>query len=230
MSLSPLDGTTRLLGDGGASAHAHDHSADAVRLAVRLGAAGVLLNVWVDADGEVVVARSGGRSVRRAARPRRGTVAPRALLADVFEATPPGTVVAVGIADDEAFVASVRIAEEVDRVADLWCRSSDLGRLVNWRAERPEVHLVLAVPRLPHAGGLEREIATMRRDGIDAIELRASDWTAGHVVLAHRFGRYAWSTDADYPHQIVAMLTNGLDVVAGRNVEHLVDQARALRA
>lgn len=229
VALPSLDDTTWLLADGGASLNARDHTGDAVRLALRLGATGVLFNVWPTAAGDLVVARTEGRGRRRVTKLRDGTTATATVLGDVLEAAPAGTLLGIGVRDDAAFEAVAAAVTAAGRDADVWYRNADLERLTAWRRQCPEANFVLPLARAPRAGGLEREVAGMRGAGVGALEMRASEWTGGHVALAHRFGRYAWATDADYPHVIEELLTGGLDAVAGRNIEYLVDTAAGIR-
>ncbi len=228
VSLPPLNGATQLIGDGGASAHAEDHSPAAVQLALRLGAHGVSLSAWPE-DGRLVVSRSPQRRRRRRAKPTTSPASERPELRDVLGATPPGTLISLTVDSDDAFRRAVEIADAEGRINDLWIGGANLERMERWRSEHPTLHLVLTLDRTPQAGGLERDVAALRRLGVEALQLRASDWTSGHVALAHRFGRAAWARDADYPHIAARMLTIGIDVLAGRDVDVLVDAARAAR-
>lgn len=229
VSLPTLDGPAILVADGGASAHAPDHSLEAFRLATRLGATGLGLDVLSDPSARLVVARRRSR-VLRGPRWRRADTAEggeRLLLSDLLAEIPSGIALGARVEDRTAFDALIQQVSAVGRCGDLWCRHSDLDELSAWSNEAPEAHFVFVLHAPPPAGSLERQVAQLRAANIDALEMRATNWTSGHVALAHRFGRHAWATDADHPPVISRLLLGGLDAVVGRNVEHLVDTAGA---
>ena len=59
------------------------------------------------------------------------------------------------------------------------------------------------------SGGPERQQPMLRDEGIDAVNLHRSEWSAGLVTLFHRFERHAWGWDAQHERMIVELLQMG---------------------
>jgi len=225
--LDPLDGPASLLGDGGASLHEVDHSTAAALLARRLGADGVAVAAWRVADGGVVVARSGTTGLRRR---RLATLPASALdappLTDYLAALDEAAVVGVAVPDPATATAAASVARELGRSDRVWLRSTDLSLLAAVRASDAAVRLVSSVRGGAVPGGIEAHVAAMRDADVDALEMRAPDWTTGHVSLCHRFRRRAWATDAQHAPVVHDLVVMGMDALIGRDVERLVDAGR----
>ena len=57
--------------------------------------------------------------------------------------------------------------------------------------------------------GPERRAATLRENGIDAVNMHHTDWNGGMVALFHRFDRVAFGWDMQEPHILQAGLAHG---------------------
>ena len=57
--------------------------------------------------------------------------------------------------------------------------------------------------------------------GIDAVNLRQTDWTGGLVTLFHRFDRVAFGWDAQQPREIAELVDIGIDGVFSDHVDRL---------
>jgi glycerophosphoryl diester phosphodiesterase len=75
--------------------------------------------------------------------------------------------------------------------------------------------------------GPERRAATLREQGIDAINLHHTDWNGGMVALFHRFERATFGWDMQEPHILQAGLRMGLDGVYSDWVDRMIEVYRA---
>ena len=71
--------------------------------------------------------------------------------------------------------------------------------------------------------GPERRAATLRAEGIDAVNLHHTDWNGGMVALFHRFDRVAFGWDMQEPHILQAALRMGLDGVFSDWVDRMIE-------
>jgi glycerophosphoryl diester phosphodiesterase len=70
--------------------------------------------------------------------------------------------------------------------------------------------------------GPERRAANLADAGIDAVNMHATDWTAGLATLFHRFQRLAFGWDAQFERTLVTLLRLGCDAVYSDHVERMV--------
>jgi glycerophosphoryl diester phosphodiesterase len=71
--------------------------------------------------------------------------------------------------------------------------------------------------------GPERRAATLRAEGIDAVNLHHSDWNGGMVALFHRFDRVAFGWDMQEPHILQDAFRMGLDGVYSDWVDRMME-------
>ncbi len=70
--------------------------------------------------------------------------------------------------------------------------------------------------------GPERRAASLADARIDAVNMHATDWTAGLTTLFHRFQRLAFGWDAQFDRNLVTLLRMGCDAVYSDHVERMV--------
>lgn len=70
--------------------------------------------------------------------------------------------------------------------------------------------------------GPERRAASLADARIDAVNMHATDWTAGLATLFHRFQRLAFGWDAQFERSLVTLLRLGCDAVYSDHVERMV--------
>jgi glycerophosphoryl diester phosphodiesterase len=228
--LRPLAGSAILFAHRGASAHAPENTLESFGLAVRLGATGLESDVWVTADGEAVLDRSGfvGSRIRR--RPisqvRRDQLPSHVpSLAELYEVCGTALPLSLDVKDPGALGPALQAARAVDATDGLWLCHPDHHQLARWRALDPDVHLIDST-RLRHLReGPERRAADLRNLGIEGINLHHSDWNGGLTTLFHRFGRLAWGWDAQHERTIVDLLRTGVDAVFSDHCDHLTGAA-----
>ena len=218
----------------GARAHVRENTIEAFALALRLGATGLESDVFLTADGVAVLDHDGlvGRRPRRTAirRHRRddlpGHIPTFEELLGAVGATVP---LSLDLKDPDTFGPVVEAARRHDAHHQLWLCHGDLGLLRRWRAEDPTVRLVHSAHKRDLDGGLERHVARLADERIDALNMPAADWTGGNVILAHRFDRYAFAWGAQLERIIAGLYDMGIDTVFSDWSDRLADVLTTLR-
>ena len=217
----------------GARAHAPENTLEAFRLARRLGATGLESDVWITADGEVVLDHDGvfGSLLRFRARRRIADVVRSELpvhiptLAELYEACGTDFELSLDVKDPAAGARAVEVARAAgdDAVARLWLCHHDHDLMVSWREVDDSVRLVDSTRLHRIKEGPERRAATLADRGIDAVNLHHADWTGGLTTLFHRFDRYAFGWDAQFEHIIADLVDMGIDGIFSDHVDVLMD-------
>ncbi len=212
----------------GASAHAPENTVEAFSLALRLGATGLETDVWLTSDGIPVLDHDG--VVRRRARQRPISSVARAdlpsfipTLSEVLPLCDAGIHLAIDVCDPAAGPVVIRTvqAEHPDLAPRLWLCRADVPSLVALRPLDPDVKLVNSTRLDRMKEGPERRAATLREEGIDAVNLRYPDWNGGLVALFHRFDRACLAWDLQHEHLLRATLALGMDGVFSDWVDRL---------
>ncbi|MGE3445481.1 MAG: glycerophosphodiester phosphodiesterase [Acidimicrobiia bacterium] len=214
----------------GAKAHAPENTLDAFRLAVRLGATGIESDVWLTADGIPVLDHDGvvrvGRKKRAIADlPRAELPAHIPTLSELYDAVGTDLEISLDLKDihaSDATIAASRLANP-KAVDHLWLCHSDWRQLVTIRERHGDVHLIDSTRLKALREGPERRAAELAHHGIDGINLHHSDWSGGLVTLFHRFERYAFAWDLQFPRALVNRLRMGIDAVYSDHVDRMVD-------
>jgi glycerophosphoryl diester phosphodiesterase len=217
----------------GARAHARENTIEAFRLARRLGATGLESDVWLSADGEAVLDHDGifGSLLRFRRRSRIASVhrdelpAHMPTLAELYQVCGNDFDLSLDVKDPAAGRRAVEVALAAGDAAParLWLCHDDHDLLVSWRDVDPRVRLVDSTRLNRIKEGPERRAATLAERGIDAINLRYSDWTGGLTTLFHRFDRYAFGWDAQYAHVIGDLIDMGIDGIFSDHVDVLME-------
>jgi glycerophosphoryl diester phosphodiesterase len=211
----------------GARAHAPENTLEAFRLALKLGATGLESDVWLTADGVPVLDHDGvaGRGLRRRRLSglRRDQLPPSIpTLAELYEDCGADYELSLDVKDPEAVHAVLAVAASAGATERLWLCDGVVDRLESWRALDERVHLVDSTRIRRIADGPERRAARLAAGGVDAINLHASDWTAGLTTLFHRFERLAFAWDAQQAHTLGLVLDMGVDAVYSDHVDRMV--------
>lgn len=219
----------------GARAHAPENTLEAFRLARKLGATGLESDVWVTADGVLVLDHDGvvrkGLRNRPIARMRRAEL-PSYIpnLTDLFDACGTDYHLSLDIKDPEAGALVVETVREAapDLLPRLWLCSPHLHVIEPLRQIDPDVRLVDSTRIDKITEGPERRAAHLANVGIDAVNMHHSCWTGGYVTLFHRFERLAFAWDAQFEHVLEPLLRMGMDAVFSDWVDRMVDVAEAV--
>ena len=216
-------------GHRGARAHAPENTLAGFELALKLGATGLESDIWVTADGvpvldhDGVVRRSFGRTrpiseVRRADLPLHIPS-----LAELIECCGTQYQLSLDLKDAAAGQAVIDVvAESAPAMAErIWLCAPRWVSLLPLRGRG--VRLVDSTRLANIKEGPERRAATLRAEGIDAINLHHSDWNGGMVALFHRFERVAFGWDMQEPHILQAAFRMGLDGVYSDWVDRMIE-------
>ena len=214
----------------GARAHAPENTLEAFALAIRLGATGLESDVWLTADGEVVLDHDG--VVRSGLRRRSiGDLERRALpthiptLGELYAECGTEVDVSLDVKDPAAIEQVVAVARAAGGSATekLWLCHPDWELVASWRRQWDDVRLVDSTRLSRVKEGAERRAAALAQAGIDAINLHHSDWTGGLATLFHRFDVLAFGWDAQLDRVLFELLDLGIDAVYSDHVDRMVD-------
>lgn len=210
----------------GARAHAPENTAAAFDLAVKLGATGIESDVWLSADGSLILDHDGQVGLRR----RQIRTLPRAELPDsmmtlpeLFERIPQELDVSIDIKDDDAMEPLLEWAGSLPPITRgrLYLCHHDWERLADWRSLDEHVRLVdsTSMKAIRASGGPERRAHQLAEARIDGINLRHSEWSGGTATLFHRFERLCFGWDAQHDRILRDLFRMGLDAVYSDHVD-----------
>ena len=213
----------------GARAHAPENTIEAFQLALKLGANGLESDVWVTADGDVVLDHDGVVRVRGRKRP----------IAELQRSSLPSHIPTVGEFFDKCgtdFQFSVDIKDEnaTDGLVSVARDCGfDLSRLFvcHWksaecfsvRERHPDIKVVDSTRLQRLKDGPEMRAALLANKGVDVLNMHISDWSGGLVTLLHRFNVQAFGWDAQFPTALSNGLLMGLDGIYSDHVDRMVE-------
>ena len=216
----------------GARAHAPENTLEAFALALRLGASGLESDVWLTADGEVVLDHDGvvpGRLRKRPIAEVRRADLPDHIptLAELYEHCGTAYSLSLDLKGPGTGEAVVRVTREVapSMLERLWLCHPSYEALLLLRGAGPKLLDSTRLARIKE--GPERRAATLANVGIDGINLHHTDWNGGLVALFHRFERYAFGWDLQHLDDLRPALRMGLDAIFSDWVDRMVDAYRA---
>lgn len=216
----------------GARAHADENTADAFRLALRLGATGIESDAWLTADGLAVLDHDG--IVRVGLRKRRFADLDRAdlpnhvlTLTELYETCGTDFDLSLDVKDAKAAEAAVLAARKAGAENRLWLCHPEWQTVAEWRELSDSVRLVDSTRRRHMKEGVERRAATLAEAGVNAVNLHHTDWTAGFVALFHRFEVVTLAWDCQHSHVLVEVLRMGIDAVFSDHVDRMMDAITA---
>ncbi|MCY4493608.1 MAG: glycerophosphodiester phosphodiesterase [Acidimicrobiaceae bacterium] len=223
---APLGDPAILFAHRGAKTMERENTLAAFSRAAQLGATGLESDAWLSRDGQVVLDHDGchrrfpRKWIRDTARADLAAHIPT--LGEFYDCVGTDLPLSLDLKDPAAFTPTVSTAREFGAQQRLWICHSDLELLSQWRRAAPDVRLVnsTATRRLPH--GPERRAAELSSAGVDAVNLRQGEWTAGLVVLFHRFKVLAFAWDAQHERQLASLIDMGVDAVYSDDVERMV--------
>jgi glycerophosphoryl diester phosphodiesterase len=206
---------------GGRHAGTRENTLEAFSRALADGASGLEADAWVTADGVAVLDHDGTVGWRR--RPIR-TVDRLALpshipaLSDLYDQLGAGFELSLDVKDERAAATVIRVAAGAAATERLWLCHADAAMLATWSAFDARVKLVQstslrALGNAPFADG----------DALDAINLRAREWTAELVERAHAAGLLAFGWDAHDRSVLTRLVGMGIDAVYSNDVPAMVD-------
>ncbi len=198
------------------------------------GATGLESDAWVCGDGEVVLAhdRTVGRlrrrlNVREASAAQLGEFGvPR--LIDVYRELGCEFEFSIDAKHRKVIEPMLAIAKEFGALERLWLCYPEFDTLVDLRSATT-AKLVHSCPkdRLGD-GGIERHAHLLQVGGIDAMNFRHTEWTAGLVALFHRFDVKVFAWDVQEERHLREMTRIGIDGLYCDRPERMVAVAAQL--
>jgi len=220
----------------GARAHAPENTAEAFDLAVKLGATGIESDVWLSADGQLILNHDGHFGLRRRKirdLPRDELPNTMISLPELFDRVPASTDISIDIKDDHAMLPLLQWAGELEPLSRrrLYLCHPDWEQLAQWRSLDSHVRLVdsTSMKDINASGGPERRAHLLSEAGIDAINLRQGEWSGGTATLFHRFDRLCFGWDAQHHRILRDLLRMGLDGVFSDHVDVMMEAIDANR-
>jgi len=219
-------------GHRGARAHAPENTLAGFELALKLGATGLESDVWVTADGipvldhDGVVRKSLGRTrpigeLRRSALPSHIPS-----LAELVDRCGTDYHLSLDLKD----AASGRVVVDVVREAGpallekMWLCVPQWSTLLPLRGSGAKLVDSTRLSQIKE--GPQRRAATLRENGVDAINMHHTDWNGGLVALFHRFERVTFGWDMQEPHILQSAFRMGIDGVYSDWVDRMMDVYR----
>ena len=211
----------------GGRAHAPDNTLEAFRKALAAGSTALESDVWVTADGVVVLDHDGvvpglrRRRIEEVTRDQLPGHIPSLL--ELFESCGTDFDLALDLRDSGIGSAVATEAEQVGHdPRRLWLvAADDWEAAADWKAAHAEVRVADSTRRRSWKEGAERRAANLAERNVDAINLHHTDWSAGLVTLFHRFGILCFAWDCQHDRVLASMANMGLDGVFSDHVDRL---------
>ncbi len=216
-------------GHRGARAHAPENTLTGFELALKLGATGLESDVWVTLDGvpvldhDGVVKRSLGRNRPIGEMHRSALPSHIPSLADLIERCGSNYHLSLDLKDAVSGQVVVDVVAEASPglLERVWLCAPQWESLLPLRGQGVKLVDSTRLSRIKE--GPERRAATLRENGIDAVNLHHSDWNGGMVALFHRFDRAAFGWDMQELYILQSALRMGLDGVYSDWVDRMIE-------
>jgi glycerophosphoryl diester phosphodiesterase len=215
----------------GARAHAPENTIEAFALALKLGASGLESDVWMTADGVVVLDHDG--VVKRGVRKRPISEFTREDLPDhipslteLLAELGTGFHLSLDLKDPDSALPVIDAVAAVDEsmLERVWLCEPSLERVIELRTRTDAPVRLLQTTRLERIKGTpEQRADRLARHGIDGINLHRTDWNGGLTTLFHRFDLVAFGWDLQHEHDLRSGLRMGLDAVYSDYVDVMTD-------
>jgi len=215
----------------GAKAQAPENTREAFNLAVEMGASGLESDVWLSADGKLVLNHDGhiGRRRKRISTILRADLPAEMLtLPELLDLVPEGTPVSIDVKEDaviEPLLAWTVSLPSTTREQIFLCHP-DWEELAKWRSVDPHVRLIDSSSLKLMDAGPERRAHQLAEAQIDGVNLRQHEWSGGMTTLFHRFERLCFAWDAQHGRIVEDLLWMGIDGVFSDHVEMMMTAIR----
>ena len=215
----------------GARSERPENTISAFTRALELGATGLETDVWLTADGSVVLDHDGvlGPIWRR----RAISTSPRTLLPshiptiqELYAECGSDFELSVDVKDPAALMPLVEAARAAGRADRLWLCHNDWRPMAAWRRQAPECHLVESSNLAWMKEGLAARASALAAAQMDALNMHRTQWTEEAVREVHAVGLRAFAWDAQNIDDIGALMTVGVDGIYSDHVDRLVEAVR----
>lgn len=187
-----------------------------------MGARGLESDVWLTADGEAVLDHDGEIAGRKIDSFRAGELPPHIpKLADLYRECGSDYELSLDVKDERAAAETLRVAEAAGAVSRLWLCHWNWKVVARWREVSAAVRLVDSTSTEHMKTPASERAERMEQLGIDALNLRASQWTPTWVDAMHARGRLAFAWDLQEERDLAAALALGVDAVYSDHVDRM---------
>lgn len=208
-----------------------ENTIPAFRAGLAAGATGLESDAWLSSDGEVVLVHDrmvGGRFRRRDVRSMTAEElahfdVPR--LADVYETLGTNYEFSIDAKHGGVIQPMLDVAQRYGALERLWLCFPLLERLAALRSDTT-AKLVHSLPKDRIEGQIERHAFTLADSGIDVMNFKHDEWTAGLVSMFHRFGVKAFAWDVQEVRHLRAMTAINIDGLYCDRPERMVATVR----
>jgi glycerophosphoryl diester phosphodiesterase len=215
-------------------AQARENTVEAFQLALRLGATGIESDVWLTADGQVVLDHDGvvGRRPSRqpiSDVPRAALPAHIVTLEEFYAACGIDFELSLDVKEPRAFSRVVEIARAAggDAQRRLWLCHDDLVVVSSWRRLARDIHIVDSTRAGRITEGVNQRAVTLAQRGIDAINLPWRDWDEHLIEMVHEVGVCVFAWDAQRTTALNWLIGAGADAIYSDHVERMVKAVTA---
>ncbi len=216
----------------GARAHAPENTLESFGLALKLGATGLESDVWLTADGELVLDHDGVVAGRLRKRPiadltRAELPSHVPTLAELYEHCGTGYALSLDLKAPGAGQAVIDVTREVapNMLEQVWLCHPTWQELLPLRGQGARLLDSTRLHKIKE--GPERRASVLSNEGIDGINMHRSDWNGGLVTLFHRFERFAFGWDLQHDDELRPALRMGLDAIYSDWVDRMIEAYRA---
>lgn len=222
----PLRGPVGFAHRGG-RADAPENTLIAFERALARGAPGLESDVWVTADGHVVLDHDGIIGSRRRQRPirtaHRDELPPHIpTLAELYERCGIDFELSVDVKDGDAAEPTAAVAAAARAADRLWLCTPSRRLLKTWRELDSRVRLVDSAPLAAFRRDPRARIAALEPIGAHALNVRRQGWSRRWVDEVHAAGRLALAWDAQRRSTLDRVLAMGVDGVFSDHVARMV--------
>jgi glycerophosphoryl diester phosphodiesterase len=225
--MTPYSGQIIAFAHRGARAERPENTIPAFARALELGASGLETDVWITADGEVVLDHDGvlgpvwrRRAISAATRSELPPHIPT--LAEMYAACGTDFELSIDVKDPAALLPLVDVARTFEAADRLWLCHNDWRVMASWRQVAPECHLVESSNLAWMKEGLGARVSALSAADLDALNLHRSQWSAEAVREVHAVGLRAFGWDAQTADDLAGLVGVGVDGVYSDHVERLV--------
>lgn len=215
----------------GARSERPENTIAAFSRALELGATGLESDVWLTADGSVVLDHDGvlGPIWRRRAistSPRTRLPPHIPTIEELYAECGVDFELSIDVKDPAALMPLVEAARAAGGADRLWLCHNDWRPMAAWRRQAPECHLVESSNLAWMKEGLGARVSALAAAQMDALNMHRTQWTEEAVREVHAVGLRAFAWDAQDIDHIDALVALGVDGIYSDHVDRLVEGVR----
>ncbi len=212
----------------GAKAHSSDNTIESFMLALDMGATALESDVWITADGHVVMDHDGvvgswPKSTKLGEMNKSDLPAHIPSLAEFYQECGTNFQLSLDVKDPNAAAAVVDVSRKHDAsmLERLWLCHPRWQIVAQWRGYSDQVILVDSTRISRIEEGLVERLALLTQAGINALNMHHKDWTTSDVELVRSHGLRAMAWDLQRPSDLKRLLGMNVDAVFSDHVDRM---------